>query len=305
MGLPGVRVGPLDPDATSEFGQVAAKNSARTLIRLHRQLYPADLLRAHARPLDEPRTKGLDLDEVQDYLSGEEHENGDPLLPDGARVVGAAVRGDTRDVNGQVLTWQAQLASGRIKKGHSPYNADVLPDSFDAGAEFSKVKEMKDRGVVAFDSEGTRTQILERQLAEKTREARALRQHIDAGEGDVPERTADVELRDGVNLADENERLGREVGELREKAAQYDALIAATGGGMPTAGVPGDNVASAGEPIEGYDDLNADEAVKLLKSDELGDDTRTAIVGYEATHKNRKSVVAAGRESLGAGGTDG
>lgn len=313
MALPGVKVGPLDPDATSEFGQVAAKNSARTLIRLHRQLYPADLLRHLARAIDPERTKGLDLDEVTDYLGGLEHDNGDPLVPDGAMLVGATVRGERRDPRGQVLCWQAQLSSGRIKKGYAPYNADVLPDSFDAGAELVKVKEMTDRGVVSFDSEGTRTQILERQLREKTREARALRAYVD-GHGDEPDEesgdasAADIDLRDGNNLAEDNQRLCRENAEMRERLAKLEALVGSVGGGVPTGGleqdIPHDSVASADEPVDGYDDLNADVAARLLRSDDIDVDTRERILAYEQTHKNRKSVVAAGREA-GAGGSDG
>lgn len=307
--LPGVKVGPLDPDSTAGFGHIASHNNARQLIRLHRQMHPPELLRALARPLDEARTKGIDLDEVGEYIGGLSHPNGDPVLPQGARVSGAAVRGDRQ--TGQVLTFTYTLPSGRVGKWYAPYGPEELPASFDAGAEFAKVAEMKDRGVVAFDSEGTQTEILRRQLAESRREAAALRRAAErrgtaddvVGPGD----SAELDTRDSANIAEENEQLRREVQELRERFAQQENLEGAGGGFVPTGGLeqdfpPRDNVASADPPFEGYDDLKADDVCKRLKAGETSDEERRAILDYERTHANRKSVVGAAEESLSSAG---
>lgn len=308
--LPGVKVGPLDPDSTSQFGQVNARNTARQLIRLHRQMFPPQKVRALSRPLDEARTKGLDYDEVEEYLRGQQHSNGDALLPDDHKLVGAAVHGDPR--TGQVLTYQYETPSGRVGKWYAPYTDEALPISFDAGAELTKVKEMKDRGVVAFDSEGTRTAILERHNAELRRQVGALQKFVQGGsQGEAPT-GAEVDTRNQATIADDAERLGRENVELKERLAQFEALHGAQGGGVPTAGIdetiaPTDSVASADEPFEGYDDLKATEVVTKLKADETTNEEREAILAYERTHANRGTVVSAAEQTLtsNVGGGDG
>lgn len=311
MSLPGVKVGPLDPDATSGFGQVAARNSARQLIRLHRQMYPAALKRALVRPRDDARSSTLDHEEVAAYVGGLTHPNGDPVLPDGARVVpgSAAVRGDRRA--GQVLTFAYELESGRVGKWYAPYLPEHLPQSHEAGEEAARIAQLREQGLVAYDSEGTRVEILQRHNAELRREVNSLREFVHSGgEGEPPASGAAVDTRDQANIADENERLGREVQELRERLGQYEALQAAQGGGVPMGGVgetlpPSDTVASADEPVEGYDALNADQAKKLLCDESTDNETRQRILEYERTHANRSTVVAAGEKALGTGGENG
>jgi hypothetical protein len=305
MALPGVKVGPLDPEATQAFGQVAQGNSARTLIRLHAQMHPPVLRAALTRPLDEARTAGLDFDEVQGYVGGLAHDNGDPLVPADSEVVGAAVRGDRQ--TGQVLTFQYRLPSGRIGKWFAPYGQEHLPTSFEVGAENARIKKMQDRGLVAFDDEGTHTEILRRQLAEAKRETAALREFVHGGgQGDAPEPGA-TDTRDQANIAAENERLGRENVEMRERLAKLEALVGAAGGGVPTGGLeeeqrqgepPQDTVRSADPPVDGYEGLRGDQAIALLKDEGTSDDQRRAILEYERTHANRRSVVGAGEQLL-------
>lgn len=302
-GLPGVNVGPLDPDSTSQFGNVAQNNSARQLIRLHRQLHPPAKIRALARPLDAPRTKGLDLDEVSQYIGGLTHPNGDPLVPEDCKIVGAAVRGDPR--TGQIVTFTYEMPSGRVGKWFAPYTAEALPDSFDQGAEYTRVHEMKERGLVAFDSEGTRAEVLERHNAELRRQVRALQAFTQGGGEGEPPAGAEVDGRNQAVIADENERLGRENEELRARLAQYDAIAGAQGGGANLAGVeevvpPQDTVASADEPVAGYDNLKADEAIALLKAEDTDEETRQRVLEYEKSHANRRTVVSAGEQALGA-----
>lgn len=298
-----VKVGPLDPDVTSDFGQVAAKSTARQLIRLHSQAHPPQLVQALARPLDAPRTKGLSLDEVREYLAGEELENGDPLVPEGATVVGASVRGSADSE--QVLCFTYRLPSGRTGKWHASYNGDVLPESYDAGSELTRVHEMKERGVVAFDSEATHAEILRRENSGLRREVQALRAQFEGRDtGELPEGTPG-DTRPDVGVVEDNERLGRENAEMKARLAQFESLQAAGEGHVSTSGIAElarDRVASADPPVDGYEDMKADEVAKLLKDDDTDTATRQRVLDYERAHANRKSVVGAAEESLGARG---
>lgn len=300
MALPGVRVGPLDPESTAQFGQIGAGQTARQALRLHSQMYPPQLKRELARPRDEQRTRGLDMDEVRGYLSGQDLPNGDPMVPEGGRVLSAQVRGD-RD-SGFVLTFQYSTSTGRVVKWFAPYNADVLPGSFDDGVELTRLHEMKERGVVAHDSEGTHTQILERQLAASRAEVRRLREYTESGDaGDPPESTGDeVELagdtRSSDQLVEELTRLRAENAELRQGQAQADAIVAESGGGQPVVGA-----ASEDEPFEGYDKLKADEVADYLRDEERSAEERQAVLDYERGHANRKTVTSAGEQSLDHG----
>lgn len=307
MGLPGVKVGPLDPDATAEFGQVAQKNSARTLIRYHLQQHPVHLRRELSRKLDPERTKGLDLDEVKSYLGGLKMDNGDPCVPDGAQVVGASVRGESDQ--DQVLTFTYRKFSkngtaGRSGKWYAPYNEDVLPSSYASGSDLRRVREMKDRGVVEFDREGLHTQVTERQLREARRENAALRKLVEGqggDAGDVP--AAETDARPDNVIADENQELGTENAELKERVRLLEQHFNATGQPLPEKAPDADAPATAAEepPFEGYDDKRADELAKFLKAEDTSDEQRNAVLDYERSHANRKGVVAAAEESLGKG----
>jgi hypothetical protein len=271
VALPGVRVGPLDPESTAQFGQIGAGQTARQALRMHSQMYPPELKRQLARPRDDQRTRGLDMDEVRGYLSGQDLPNGDPMVPEGGRVVSAQVRGD-RD-SGFVLTFQYSTEKGRIVKWFAPYNADVLPSSFDDGVELTRLHEMKERGVVAHDSEGTHTQILERELAASRAEVRRLREYAESGDaGDPPQDTGEnVKLegdtRSTENLVAELERLRAENAELRQGQAQADLVVAQSGGGQSPA-----SAASADEPFDGYDKLKADQVADYLRDEERSDE---------------------------------
>lgn len=300
MALPGVKVGPLDPDATESFGQVSAHSNARTLIRLHARMHPPELTRHLARKLDPSRTKGLLLSEVRSYLAGLKHDNGDPYVPKGAMVEGAAVRGEP-DTE-QVLTYVYRNAKGRTGKWFAPYTADALPDSYESGTELSKVKEMRDRGVVAFDSEGTATEILRREAAELRRQNDALRKMAEGqaanADGELPEAPAG-DTRPSNVIVDDNEQLRRQNEELLARVADLEAAVDAPPG-EKDASLP--DTASASPPVEGYENLNANDAIKFLKADDTSPEAREAILAYERSHANRRSVVAAGEAVVGTGG---
>lgn len=315
--LPGVKVGPLDPDATREFGQVAQANSARTLIRLHRQMYPPQLQRALARPLQEGHSKAVyeHLDgAVAEYVKGLAHDNGDPVIPEGSELVGANVRGDR--ATGMVLTFQFRLPSGRIGKWFAPYIPERLPETHELGSHYTKLHQMKEQGLVAFDQEATGQEIYRRQLQRAQAENERLRAIVEGrsseSAGEVPETQSDVPS--DASQLDELEQLRREAQELREWKAQRQALEAAHAGGVPTSGLEEDIAASTGgsapaagsgeqvaaqdPPFEEYEQLKAEQVVERLKSDETSDDERRAILEYERTHANRKSVVGCAEQQL-------
>jgi hypothetical protein len=275
MGLPGVKVGPLNPDSTAEFGQVSGTTSARSLIRLHTRAHPPALVQALSLKLDPERTKALDLEEVEDYLAGEKLENGDPVVPKDARVVGCAVRGE-RD-GPQVLTFVYALPSGRTAKWFADYTEDALPDSYAEGTENVRIDELRKRGLVAAEhnaGEGLDRVKKDPEKSRLQRENERLRRELEAAQAAAPQSVTTPEA-DGEDDGDGDDGSGD--GEKQQAAAES-------------------------EPVEGYDKLKAPEAAKLVKSEDTDDETRQRILDYEKTHANRKGVVAAAEESLGARG---
>lgn len=283
MPLPGVKVGPLDPDATSQFGQVSAHNSARSLIRKHAAAHPPILTSALGHVLDPARTKGLDLDEVKAYVSGLKRENGDPMLPEGCTVVGAAVRGEAD--RPQILSFTFETPSRRTAKWFAPYTAEALPESYAAGTELRKVKEMRDRGVVAFDDNAAETTVLRREAAELRRQNDALRDTVQAQADGTNGGSAPAEVEGDTRPA--------------EEIAEDESGEGSDGDDEEQR--PGDGTLTEAEPIEGYDELNAHQAAALLKGDDITAERIEAIVAYERKHGNRKTVVAAGEQSLDRG----
>lgn len=302
--LPGVNVGPLDPDRAERFGHVSQGVTARQLIRVHSQLHPVELTRVLARPLDPERTKALDLDEVRGYLGGLKRDNDDPVVPEGTRVVAAQVHGE-RDTE-QVLTFVYRTESGRTAKWWAPYDRDQLSESARAGDELVKVAGMRERGIVAWDSEGTQREIDRRELSRLRRENDALRSYRE-GRGEEPEASdAGEDVRPDTAIVDELETVRREREELLAEVQQLRSAVeqmsqeqqrreaageaARKGAQEPPSGDP--------EPVEGYDTFKADRAVALLRSDETSGEDRQRILDYERAHANRRSVVSAAEESL-------
>lgn len=281
MSLPGVNVGPLDPDRTASFGQVSGRTSARQLIRIHAQSHPLVLQKALARKLDDERSKALDMDEVRDYLDGVTLPNGDPAVPDGSEVVGASVRGE-RDQT-QVLTYTFRVEeSGRTAKWFADYNADVLPDSFAAGSDRVHLAELRERGVAVTESSMSTAPKRSRREAPKDDPEKAeLLRRAEAAEARVAELEAEEEP-DDADAADAEAAADDSADEKEQ---------------------PGEGALAAEPPFEGYEDVNAAEMVKLIKSDETTDEEVQAILDFEKTHANRKSVVGAAEVALGDRGT--
>lgn len=297
--LPGVRVGPLDPDRTADFGQISQRHSARQLVRLHAQAYPTALRRALALKQDVERSRALDMDEVRDYLDGVVLDNGDPAVPDGSEVVGAAVRGE-RD-RPQTLTYTFRVTeSGRTGKWYASYGEEQLPKSFAEGTERVRVSELRQRGIVTTEDgtgEHAKLKTANAALAEEVarlRAAQAADEEAAPGQSEVEKDERDLEC----------ERLRARVEELEKDAEAAAAGApddkAAAGDGAPVSTEP---TSAQDEPIEGYDDLKAADVVKLLKAPATTDGERQAIVDYEKTHANRRSVVGAAEVALGDRGS--
>jgi hypothetical protein len=309
--LPGVKVGPLDPDVTESFGQVAAAKSAKQLIRYHIAQNPPALRKALAALRDDDRSKAAldNLEEIQEYVERLTLENGDPVMPAGSVVNGAAVRGNQS--TGRMLTFTFKVPSGRVSTWFAPYNRTVLPVTFDAGETYSKVRVQRDRGVVALDTSAMDNEMLTRHNRELLAENDRLRKATDtAPAADAPtnEDGSPIDTRGTSTIVDENEQLRRQNVEIMAELQSYRSLAGAAGGGVPMGGLdertdPNAGVMTAGQdpPFEGYDDMNAVTLATWLKSDERTDAERQAVLDFEVAHSNRRTVVAAAEGSLGSG----
>lgn len=144
--LEGVRIGPMDPDSTADFGTVGAKNSARTLIRRHAAMHPPQLTGKLKLKRQDERSNALDMGEVRRAVEGRIEDDGQEV-PEAFYITGAAVRGEDDQPSKQVVSFTYQLPSGRQGKGAIPYDAELLPNSTAAGDEAVRVKKAKDAGV--------------------------------------------------------------------------------------------------------------------------------------------------------------
>lgn len=231
--LPGVKVGPLDPEATADFGQVGKGRRAATLIRRHTQLYPLPLRKALARRLNAERSDGVDLDEVRDAI---ELPDG---LPDGTEIVAAQVRG--LEGEGHVLTYTYRTPSGRSAKWFAEYDDEVLPSTVSEGDRRVRVKDAKEAGVppdpersgprdnVSGGARGQalerRNQELQRRLDELSRELTELRQSqrqaAESPEVEVPS-DEPFDGYDELTVDELRPRLAEADQETRDRVAEYE-----------------------------------------------------------------------------------
>lgn len=277
--LSGVKVGPLDPDTTAEFGQVSGRTSARQLVRLHLGLNPPALLGALTRSRQKARTDALDIDELRSAIE-KWWDDADEDAPEEWELSGAAVRGE--DDAEQVVTFVFTLPSGRTGKGFLPYSDDLLPESIANGDEAVHIEKLREAGLPWTPSE-------------RTRAALGI---TGTGVGD-----ADADL---LEAADEADRLREENEELRrrlEEAGQNPDEPAAEGAEgedeEPRETPEQERQEAAGDgdsdlPWAGYDEANADAIRKHLRELE-GDEqvaAAEAVLKYEPKNGKRSSVVA-------------
>lgn len=231
-GLPGVKVGPLDPEATADFGQVAANRSARRLIRLHAASMPPVLQQALAKPLNEARTKALRLSEVRDAVE----------VPDGHVVVGATVRGKEGDE--LVLTYTYRHVDedkARTVKWFVPLTevADDLEASMELGDRLAVVAERRELGLLSTGGEqdvvggDAHQRSLERQLDDLKREndklSKALQERDaarvddDVPGGEAPTSDEPWEGYDDAKADDIARSLSEADQDTRDRVADYEA----------------------------------------------------------------------------------
>lgn len=311
--LPGVRVGPLDPDATESFGQVSGRTSARQLIRTHAAMHPPVLTAALSKKLDEERTQALLLSEVSDVLNAD----GD-LLPEDSVLEGAQVRGE-RD-RPQLLTFTFRVPSGRTAKGFTEYD-ERFAKSVERGDEAVKIAELRKTGLLAVgpgqpqDSHvGTaRAEAAERQAAGLRAENDELRKRLEergtaegggktaeqerqeSADGEQPDDDYDEwtlgELRDALAKDGLEDTVDREVAIAELRKVDAEEGVPEADGEPPTTDASG-----ADEPVNGYSEFNAEKAKAAIK--EADEQTARAILDYEKQVGKRTTVVSAAEHRI-------
>lgn len=271
VALPGVKIGPLDPDRTADFGQVSASTSARQLVRHHAAMYPPELRRVLSLTRQEQRTKALDPEEVEAAVRASFEDDGQDV-PEELQVTGCAVRGE--DDGTQFVTWTYLVKSGRTAKGAVIYDEDGFSKSIADGDEAVAIAEAKDAGLPW--------------IPKAT--ADAIRG------GDAPKARAGAD-RETKALREENEDLRAQLDELRERMADVEGQQPSVAQEAEAEAGGGD---AGGEPAvpSGYDDLNADVIRQRISAGEYDRPTLEAIVKYERANANRSTVVSAGEQKL-------
>jgi hypothetical protein len=144
--LPGLRVGPLDPDRGENLGQVGGQSTARRLIRHHVAMHPPALMRALNRTRQDARSEAVDREEAEELIR-ELYRDAGEALPEDSQIKGFAVRGDDEAPGEQVLTFTFTTKSGRTGKGFVPYTHDDLSRSRAAGDEAVRIAKLKEAGL--------------------------------------------------------------------------------------------------------------------------------------------------------------
>jgi hypothetical protein len=300
--LEGVRIGPLDPDNGSAFGQVAAGNVARQLLRTHAQMYSRDLQRALRIPHHDQRTATLVRAEVEDVVGH--------MLPKGARVMGFAVHGED-DGAGQYLSFTFQVPRKNPIAGQPDgfvtvkaaidYEPAAFPKSHAAGDRALLIKKAREDGLPWHPESGIldppKAVQRERALAETDPEA-------------SPDGEASVELRDELEAEREKrEEAERERDDLREQLrALSERVSAVEAAGEPEVpGEPQDPAAvtsgtaegedNPAEPWPGYENANARDIVQKLR-EEKNRDQAQLVVAHEQAVGKRGTVLAAAHQVI-------
>lgn len=285
MALEGVRVGPLDPDKGETFGQVGGQNAARQLIRHHAAAHPPALVQALSGKHNPERSQTLDREEVA-KAAVDYYADTDSPLPEGAVITGANVNGadDNPDRRFACFTWVVPVengGSGRSGKGFIPYTEELLPKSFEAGDEAKRIADLKEAGL-PWEPKS----VAQRESAATDRNAKEA--------DELAERVQQLE----AELAAARANSAR-ISEEAEAAARAQAELSQGGG----TAVPSDPAAADAPeaepevPWDGYDDENADDIRKRIRSNQ---DVAEAekVAAYERKHGKRKSVVGAAEQLL-------
>jgi hypothetical protein len=278
MALTGVRVGPLDPDATAEFGQVSGRTSARQLVRHHLALNPPALIGALSRSRQKARSDALDIDELYSAIGDAWGSDS----PGDFELVGASVRGEDDAEQVVTFTWRVPVekgGTGRTGKGFVAYDAESLPESVAAGDEAVRIEKLKEAGLPWAPSE------------------RALAAAGITGSG-VAE-TAPENLTSVEEVERERDEARKEAEALRAEADELRRALAEAGGEPPQREDTSEGETPP-EPWDGYEGTTADDVKKALRN--ADDDAKVAlaerVLAYEQRNGKRAGVIAAANSIL-------
>lgn len=323
MALPGVRVGPLDPDRAENFGQVSGRTSARQLIRHHQALHPPALLQALTPARHGDRSDALLYAEVEEAARKVIEDAGD-TVPDGFTVVGAAVHGNDDQPGQQIVTYVYRVESGRTGKGFIESPRDVLPESFDAGDEAVAIADARKRGMPWLPAAALRSagRIGRSERADDP-DGAGEREHVDSEVEGLHDELAELrEERD--EAVEQRDALAEQLSELSDRLASLEAAAAtppAAGGEEPspqtTEGAPaqpgsepegsgGSQGESEGEPAtgadpavpwDGYENARAQDIVSRLRANRDADEAGR-VAAFESANGKRGTVLGAANEIL-------
>jgi hypothetical protein len=329
--LPGVRIGPLDPDRAEAFGSVAAgAQTARQLIRHHVAMHPPALVAALTRKQNTVRSAALDRDEAEQAIRAHYAEMGEEL-PEDAKIAGFNVHGEEDAPEHMVLGFVYVLPSGRSGKGFIPYDDESLPESIAAGHDAVAIDELKRSGLpwepkaqtlAAGDS-------FARQVAGR-RQRRGAAEAEDADDGEGAETPPADVVRERDELAARVEELEKRLAEVEASPPDPPQPDAENTGDAATPPVSDSGVTSSpqnaeggsgdlppaertggsgdGEgdgppvPFEGYDEEKApDLRRRISESDDRAEVEK--ILAYERANQGRATVVAAAEQRLDRSGS--
>jgi hypothetical protein len=298
--LNGVKVGPLDPDVTRDFGTIAKGRTARQLLNLQRRMHPLELTNALRKKYDEPRSQALDFDEIEAALAGE--------IPDGCEIVGANVRGQ-RDRD-KILTYTLRTPSGRTVKWFTEYDAERFPASVEAGDEATAVAQARERGLpaqmqshharsVEVENARLRRKLQDLQAAVEGRVAPGAAVEEDDREelSSLDEELSVDEARDRADQAERDAAASAErIAELEAQLAAANAALSGGGAALTGADDQGGDEGPLDEPWEGYDGLTIDDVKSHLSGieddEERAEVARTAYAYEEASTSPRSSLLS-------------
>lgn len=86
------------------------------------------------------------------------------------------------------------------------------------------------------------------------------------------------------------------------RGVPVEAVLAGRLRRTPATAAPGTNEPAAPPPIDGYDDMPAEEVTRLVATGAMADDHLSDMLVYEASHRRRREVLTAILDAVGHDG---